>query len=208
MDSQEVKISNYEKIFNQFRDWFLNAPQEEIAEKIGASFDQEGIYLTFFGERRRIDRKTGDITGPSEQELLVTERLTIMHHLRYCKENPQEPDKMVPFREIREAAVFERAYEKAALIPLKTYFSGQPEKLLEAGLILGGKAEKYGDASVTIQAFPKIKLTYIFWDGDEEFPPSANILFDNTISQWTHPESVPVLAEIGTKRLIQAAGKK
>lgn len=33
---------------------------------------------------------------------------------------------------------------------------------------------------------------------------AANILFDNRITQWTHPESVPVLAETGTKRLIAA----
>ena len=49
-----------------------------------------------------------------------------------------------------------------------------------------------------------ISLTYIFWDSDEEFPAAANILFDNRIAQWTHPESVPVLAETGTKRLIAA----
>ena len=112
---------------------------------------------------------------------------------------------MVPFREIREAAVFERAYERAALDPLKKYFAGRPGQLLEAGLKLGGVREKYGDVSVTLYAFPKISLTYIFWDKDEEFPPSANILFQDTIAQWTHPESVPTLAQIGTERLIQEA---
>ena len=89
--------------------------------------------------------------------------------------------------------------------PLKKYFAGRPGQLLEAGLKLGGVREKYGDVSVTLYAFPKISLTYIFWDKDEEFPPSANILFQDTIAQWTHPESVPTLAQIGTERLIQEA---
>ena len=48
-----------------------------------------------------------------------------------------------------------------------------------------------------------IPVRFLFWDGDEEFPPSANILFQDTIAQWTHPESVPTLAQIGTERLIQ-----
>ena len=69
-----------------------------------------------------------------------------------------------------------------------------------------GKQERFGDVSFTLQAFPKISLTYIFWDGDEEFPASANILFDDQIANWTHPESVPVLAETGTRKLIEAAG--
>ena len=50
---------------------------------------------------------------------------------------------MVPFREIREAAVFERAYERAALDPLKKHFAGRHKELLKAGIKQGGVREKY-----------------------------------------------------------------
>ena len=198
----EKKESNYEKVYAQFQDWFVKCPQEDIIKKTGGEFDEKNLYLSFFSERCRISRETGMITGEGEREIPVTERLTIMHHLRYCKSFAEEGSKMVPFREIREAAVFERAYERSALEPLKKHFAGRPQELLKAGLKLGGIREKYGDVSLTLHAFPKISLTYIFWDGDEEFPPSANILFQDTIAQWTHPESVPTLAQIGTERLI------
>ena len=118
--------SNYEKVFDQFREWFLQCPQENIAKKVGAEFDTENLYLPFFGERCRINRTTGEITGAGQRQIPVTERLTIMHHLRYCQSYAEEGRKMVPFREIREAAVFERAYERAALDPLKKYFAGPP----------------------------------------------------------------------------------
>lgn len=198
----EKNASNYEKVYAQFQDWFVKCPQEDIIKKTGGEFDEKNLYLSFFSERCRISRETGMITGEGEREIPVTERLTIMHHLRYCKTFAEEGSKMVPFREIREAAVFERAYERSALEPLKKHFAGRPQELLKAGLKLGGIREKYGDVSLTLHAFPKISLTYIFWDGDEEFPPSANILFQDTIAQWTHPESVPTLAQIGTERLI------
>ena len=93
-----------------------------------------------------------------------------------------------------------------ALEPLKKAFQGRGDALLKAGIEIGGKQEKFGDVSITLQAFPTISLTYIFWDSDEEFPAAANILFDNRIAEWTQPESVPVLAETGTKRLIAAMG--
>ena len=127
-----------------------------------------------------------------------------MHHLCCHQEFAQKSDRKVPFREIREAAVFEAAYNRMALEPLKKAFQGRGDALLKAGIEIGGKQEKFGDVSITLQAFPTISLTYIFWDSDEEFPAAANILFDNRIAQWTHPESVPVLAETGTKRLIAA----
>ena len=31
--------SNYEKVFDQIREWFLQCPQENIAKKVGAEFD-------------------------------------------------------------------------------------------------------------------------------------------------------------------------
>ena len=60
-----------------------------------------------------------------------------------------------------------------ALEPLKDAFQGKAGELIKAGIKIGGKEEGFGDASVTLQAFPTISLTYVFWDGDEEFPAAA-----------------------------------
>ena len=90
--------SNYEKVYARFQDWFVKCPQEDIIRKTGGEFDEKNLYLSFFGERCRISRGTGEITGEGEREIPVTERLTIMHHLRYCKSFAEEGSKMVPFR--------------------------------------------------------------------------------------------------------------
>ena len=90
--------SNYEKVYARFQDWFVKCPQEDIIKKIGGEFDEKNLSLSFFGERCRISRGTGEITGEGEREIPVTERLTIMHHLRYCKSFAEEGSKMVPFR--------------------------------------------------------------------------------------------------------------
>ena len=198
--------SNYEKVFSQFKSRFLESNLEETSKVLQLKADDEYLYVPFFYKICRVARETGEITGEKNQEISVTDRLTIMHHLCCYQRFAQESDRKVPFREIKEAAVFEAAYNKAALLPLRERFQGRVEELVWAGMELGGAREKFGDASITLQAFPKISLTYILWEGDEEFPASANILFDNRIAQWTHAESVPVLAETGTKKLIEAAG--
>ena len=201
--------SNYEKVFATFRKWFVESNQEKTAKKLGLRMDDDWLYLPFFNEPCMVNRKNGTIVSEKGQPVSVTDRLTIMHHLHYYQEAAANSTKKIPFREIREAAVFEHAYIKSAVEPLVKAFSGCPEKLLQSGIAMGGRKEKYGDVSVTLQAFPKISLTYIFWDADEEFPASANILFDDQIARWTHPESVPVLAQTGTERLIeQAFGEK
>ena len=199
-----MEDSNYEKVFQHFQNRFLEKNIEETAKILRLKTDIHYLYVPFFYENCRVEKATGEITGEKGQELCVSDRLTIMHHLCCYRQFAQDSDMNVPFREIREAAVFEAAYNRMALEPLKKAFRGRGAELLKAGLKIGGTQEKFGDASITLQAFPTISLTYIFWDSDEEFPAAANILFDNRITQWTHPESVPVLAETGTKRLIAA----
>ena len=198
--------SNYEKVFSQFKSLFYDSNLEETSKILQLKADDEYLYVPFFCKICRVARETGEITGEKNQEISVTDRLTIMHHLCCYQKFAQKSDRKVPFREIREAADFEAAYNRMALEPLKIAFQGRGDALLMACIEIGGKQEKFGDVSITLQAFPTISLTYIFWDSDEEFPAAANILFDNRIAQWTHPESVPVLAETGTKRLIAAMG--
>lgn len=198
--------SNYEKVFKQYQEWFLRDNQEKTAEVLKLKMDSKYLYVPFFGELCKVSRRDGNIRKADDSAVLVEDRLTIMQHLHYYKQTAMESTKRVAFREIKEAAVFEKAYQKSSLKPLVRAFSNHLEELRLAGKKLQGKKESLGDVSFTLQAFPRISLTYVFWDADEEFPASANILFDNRITDWTHPESVPVLAEIGTRKLIEAAG--
>ena len=182
-----MEDSNYEKVFQEFQKRFLKKNIDETAKRLQLKTDTYYLYVPFFNENCRVEKATGEITGETGQELCVSDRLTIMHHLCCHQEFAQKSDRKVPFREIREAAVFEAAYNRMALEPLKKAFQGRGDALLKAGIEIGGKQEKFGDVSITLQAFPMISLTYIFWDSDEEFPAAANILFDNRIAQWTHP---------------------
>lgn len=44
----ENRESNYEKVFFQFQEWFVQSPQESISEKIGAKIDENNLVLPFF----------------------------------------------------------------------------------------------------------------------------------------------------------------
>ena len=48
-----------------------------------------------------------------------------------------------------------------------------------------------------------VPLTVIFW-GAEEYPASANILYDHSASNYLPTEDLAVLGEITTSRLIEA----
>lgn len=194
-------MSNYEKVFAYFQEQFRKLDLEEVAGRLGFGLTERNMEVPWFQETCEICRETGEMRMRGEA-MPVHDRLIIMHHICFSKPGALHSEKWIPFREVREAACFELAYVRSAVEPMVKAFSGRTEELKEACEALGGVPLQYGDLSYRIPIFPNISLIYIFYDQDEEFPASLNILFESTITSWTHPESVPVLAETLSERLL------
>ena len=48
---------------------------------------------------------------------------------------------------------------------------------------MGGELIDMADAAYMFQAFPRVPLYYLFWEGDEEFRPRLSVLFDRSIER-------------------------
>ena len=64
-----------------------------------------------------------------------------------------------------------------------------------------------GDASFILPAMPRIPLQYILWEGDDEFPPSVQLLFDSSVDRYLPLEDIVVLGQITTGRLISLSNR-
>jgi hypothetical protein len=126
---------------------------------------------------------------------------TLLTHYSLEKFTPLR-GKLVKFKDVPGGYAYEAAFNKRAIQPIEEIFGEQPEKLIKVGRLLGGKPVSLGDASVEILALKGIPLTYILW-GAEEFPATANILFDESASNYLPTEDLAVLGEITTLRLIE-----
>ena len=66
---------------------------------------------------------------------------------------------------------------------------------------LNWQAAELGDASFQFEILPRIRGLVVFYVGDEEFPPEANILFNEEIVNFLPLEDVAVLAGLIATRL-------
>jgi hypothetical protein len=204
-----MAVSNSEGLYTHYQKLFLKSDHIKTAEKLHLKYDKTQIHIPLFNHPFTINRHTANITSPlsyKNNECYI-EKLLILHHLYFHKPDAKNSQNMVPFRNIRECADFEIAYQKTTITPFTTYFNKKPQLLKKQAIAIGGQINSHGDVSFTINAFPLIPLQFIFWDSDEELPANTNILFDKNIAQFIHPESIPVLANFGTKLLMGNSSK-
>jgi hypothetical protein len=131
----------------------------------------------------------------SEEEVPLRNKVLILHYLTQAKGTPLA-NEVIAYKELPEGSNYFPTFYKRAIKPLVDHFGRQPQRLIAAAKELGGYRVDYGDAAVTINAFKQVPVTLVLWQGDEEFPPGGNILFDATVSDYLSPEDINVLCEI------------
>ena len=61
---------------------------------------------------------------------------------------------------------------------------------------LGGVRIEYGDCGYEFEFMNNLRLRFILWAGDDEFPPSAQILFADNFSAAFHGEDMAVVGDV------------
>ena len=138
----------------------------------------------------------------SEEEVPIRDRILILHYFTRAKGTPIT-NKVIAFRELPEGANYFPTFSKRAIKPLLDHFGRQPERLIDAAEKLGGHKVDYGDVGVTINAFSYVPITLVLWQGNGEFAPEGNILFDSTISDYLLTYDITVLCETISWKLVK-----
>ncbi len=138
----------------------------------------------------------------STEEVPTRNKVLILHYFTSAKGTPAA-NRLITFRELPEGSVYSPTFSKRTIKPLLGRFDKDPHLLLDAGEKLGGHKADYGDTAVTINAFSRVPITIILWQGDGEFAPQGSILFDASISDYLPTEDITVLCETITWRLIR-----
>lgn len=140
-------------------------------------------------------------SAAAEKEVPIQEQVLILHYLM-AEPPPDISGKWVAYREIPGASFYFSAFTKRAIDPLKSVFGTAIDGFKTASHRLNGISSDAGDAAFIFQPFPKTPLQIILYAGDDEFPPEATILFDQTIEKILSPEDIAWLAGMVVYRLI------
>jgi hypothetical protein len=68
----------------------------------------------------------------------------------------------------------------------------------------GGASVEVGSASFIFQALPRVPLMLTYWQGDEDFPSSCKVLFDESASHYLPIDACAILGGMLTRKIITA----
>jgi len=180
---------------------------EQQCLKSGAQYQiidsQKTIVVEYLNQSYQVTLPDVEVSvRDSEEAVSLKDKILILHYLTQAKGTPQS-NRVIAYKELPEGANYFQTFSKRVIKPLVDYFGHDPQRLLSIAAILGGYKADYGDAAVTINAFPRVSITFVLWRGDEEFPPEGNILFDSVISDYLSTEDITVLCEAIAWKLVK-----
>ncbi len=143
-----------------------------------------------------------DPEAPGAQ-IPLQEQVLILHYLQGCR--PRLADRWVAYRELPGAGFYFGAFVKRAVEPLKKVFGQNVAALRQAAAKLGAIPIETGSVGFQLDILPYAPVQMIVWEGDDEFPAEANILFDAAVGQYLSPEDAAWLASLAVYRLMALA---
>jgi hypothetical protein len=113
--------------------------------------------------------------------------------------------KWVSFADLPDGRVYNAAFQGYSGDELVKAFGLNLPAFREACLFAGGTEAGLASASFTFQPLPRVPLMVTYWLGDEDFPSSCKILFDESATHYLPIDGCAILGSMLVRQLRSAA---
>ena len=154
------------------------------------------VYLVTYPDFIAYEEESGEICSLWRQGLFL-------HYLRTADGQPLA-DRWVSLREIEGGEFYHRASQGYSGDRLAKHFGNDVEAFRRAAERAGGERRDLGDAAYSFLALPRVPLAVIYWKGDEEFPSTAQVLFDTSAGHYLPVDLLSLLGSELCDRILRA----
>ena len=186
---EEVPFAHYEDLFRK-----LDAA--EAAERTGAKWDGNEFYVTLLGREFAISHPEYAIRALDGGNLPPLPTQTFL--LRYLLESKRVSwgGEWKTFREMPWGEMYITPYT-GRVLTRAAFTSGFRLGAFKAACEkMGGEAVKHGDAGYRFDLVGDYQMQILMWEGDDEFPPNAQVLYSDNFADGFAAEDRVVAGDI------------
>lgn len=133
-----------------------------------------------------------------------TVKILLMRYIIYGQ--LQRPDgDFIAYRQAPWGEAYMRSFDGRCIKRLAFSYGNSPDRFSELMELLGGRRIKGGDAAYELEFMNELFMRFIVWSGDDEFPPSAQILFSDNFPSAFSAEDMAVAGDIVMGAMKKAA---
>ena len=202
-----ARIDDYEATFDIAAREFTGRDMTMMAERADALVvEGDKVLVPFLGRKYLVGGDPVEVTPQDGgDDPHVTAKGLILHYL-LTADGILPKGEWATYREVPSGEFYWDAFCRRAKDPLVKTFGHQGGRLVElASKLYGAEAGDLGSHSAIVEAFPRVKVALVIWEGDDEFPPEGNLLFDQHVSHYLSTEDVAVLSGMIVYPLLGAA---
>jgi len=179
----------------------------EYAARTGGEFADGVLRMWFFGKSYAISFPELEAVREADQYVCGLNRTAMFLYYMLTADGALLAYKWVAFRDLPGGMFYHQAYQGYSGDRLAKAIDNRIGVFERAAKQFNGEKLELGDAAFAFTALPRVRVAAIYNAGDEDFPASAQVLFDASI---THYLPTDVCAGVGSTlvdRLIGAESK-
>lgn len=199
-DQLEMRVSG-------LREELRNRPIPYLAEATDCVFNEDLSRFEFPYWHQPIFITTPQfecIQSTDQSPLRVIHQALILYYF-YTADGAPLTNKWVSFSELPNGRFYNQAYQGYTGKILIQHFQDDIEKLSRAVQRAHGEPVPFADYSFRFQVLPRLPLLLVYWQGDEDFPPNYQILFDANVIHYLPIDGCAIAGKLLTSQLIASA---
>ena len=186
---EEVPFAHYEERFRAME-------PEEAAGRTGVKWDGKEFYVNLLGREYAISHPEyairavdGGMTPPLPTQTFL---------LRYLLESREGEwaGEWKTFREMPWGEMYFKPYTGRVLTRAAYTFGTRIQAFRAAAEKMGAQPVKHGDAGYQFRLIGGYQMRILVWEGDDEFPPNAQVLYSDNFAQGFAAEDRVVAGDI------------
>ena len=187
---EEVPFSHYEEKFRSLD------PQEAVSRLPDVKFDGEAFTVTLLGRSFTISHPDYTIRALDNGPVPPLPTQTFL--LRYLLESKNSPwgGTWKTFREMPWGEMYIKPYTGRVLTRAAFTFGTRVNAFRAAAEKMGAVALPHGDAGYQFDLIGGYRMQIMVWEGDEEFPPNAQVIYSDNFAEGFAAEDRVVAGDI------------
>ena len=182
---------------------YQESDPKEIAARLGISYDEEQKYFTlkFLGTVYQISRPDFQVSHEADdmgfyplETMTYARTLTIRFLLNGAEASGT--GKFKTYREMPWGEVYLRQFDGRCIKRLAFSYGNRIKDFQAIMEHMHCVPVKHGDIAYQLEIFPDYLVQMILWEGDDEFPPSSQILFSDNFPISFQAEDMAVMGDV------------